>query len=122
MSVRGLTIIVAEASTARFRSALTLALAQAALGGAARLFLDGRAVALTRLPIEALDDHAYAAAGLPRLGQLLDEALEAGIGIILCQSGLLLTGSEPADHDPRCDFGGLIGVLAAAGEDRLLMA
>lgn len=120
--MRGLTIIMAEASPTRFRSALTLALAQTALGGTARLFLDGGAVALARLPIRGPDDDAHAVAGLPTLPALLEEALDAGLRLILCQSGLALSGTQSGDHHPRAEFGGMIGLLAQTGEDRLIFA
>jgi len=122
MPVRGLTIVIAEASTARFRSALTLALAQIALGGAACIFLDGAAVALARIALPATDDDMHIAAGLPSLAELRDEALDAGMRLVLCQSGLALTDSAAEDHDPRAEFGGMVGVLAAIGDDRLIMA
>ena len=44
--MRGLTILVAAADPERFHAALSLAAAQAALGGRARLHLQGEAVAL----------------------------------------------------------------------------
>jgi len=118
--MRGLTIIVAGRDTARLRSALGMAAAQAALGGPARLFLDGSAVALLRAPIAEADDADYRAAGLPTLGELVDTGLALGARIILCQSGLALAGLTAAMLDPRFETGGMTSILATLGDDRLV--
>ena len=118
--MRGLTVVVAEANPSRLRTALLLALAQAALDGRARLFLDARAVPALRLPIGAEDDDAYGAAGQPALARLVDDALDAGVEITLCQTGLQLAGLEAHALDPRLLFGGIVGLLASLGDDRLV--
>ncbi|PTQ12988.1 peroxiredoxin [Sphingomonas oleivorans] len=120
--MRGLTIIVAEPAPERFRAALSLAAAQAALGASARIFCQGMAVTLLRSDLVVPGDAAQEAAGLPRLGQLLDEALALGVELIACQSGLHLTGMDAARLDPRMRTGGFIGLLQDLGEDRLLFA
>ncbi|MDB5689438.1 MAG: hypothetical protein JWL91_1314 [Sphingomonas bacterium] len=120
--LRGLTIVVAEASPPRFRTALTLAAAQAALGGRVRLFLDGGAVALLRPPLHDDADSAYAAAGMPPLAELLHEALGIGVEVSACQSGLALTGTEATMLDPRIGYGGMIGLLQTLDQDRLVLA
>lgn len=120
--MRGLTIIVADASEARLRSALGLALSHQALGGAARLFLDTAAVGMLRAPIVGADDAAQIAAGMPSLAELVSEAIEAGVRLTLCQAGMAMARASADDFDPRIDFGGLIGVLAGLGENRLVMA
>ncbi len=102
MSVRGLTITLGEPAPARLRTALVLLLATAALGGRARLFLEGRAVALL--------------AGTP--DPLWADALD-GIAVIVCQTGLADAGLDAATLDPRLVYGGPVGVLAELGEDRL---
>jgi predicted peroxiredoxin len=120
MPMRGLTIVVADISSERFRSSLNMALAQAALGGSARIFLDGEAVSIIREPIAGWEDDAYEEAGLPTLPKLYAEALDAGVRIILCQSGLAMTGAEPRDYDARVEFGGMVSLMAELGEDRLV--
>ncbi len=102
----------------RLRGGLTLACAEAALGGAVRLFLQLDAVALLRPPIAAPRDAAHMAQGLPTLAALLDDALELGVAVIACQSGLALAGLAADALDPRIAAGGPVGVLAAseAGE------
>jgi predicted peroxiredoxin len=97
----------------RLRGGLMLAAAEAALGGTVRIFLQLDAVALLRAPISAPRDSIHAAAGLPNLAVLLDDALELGVGITMCQSGLSLTGMRADEMDPRITVGGAVGILAA---------
>jgi predicted peroxiredoxin len=118
--MRGLTIILAGTDPDRLRSALGLAAAQAALGGAARLFLDGASARLLALPIAAPGDADHRAAGLPTLAELVDTALALGVGITLCQSGLALAGIAADGIDPRLHTGGLTEVMASLAEDRLI--
>jgi len=119
--MRGLTIVVAEASPQRFRTALNLAAAQGALGGRARLFLDGAAVALLKPPLRDDEDATYRKAGLPILPELLDAAFELGVTVVACQSGLLLADVEASALDPRIGYGGMVGLLQQLGDDRLVV-
>ena len=118
--MRGVTIIVIDLSPERLRGALSIAAAQAALGGNARIFLQGEAVASIREPLQSEQDEAHANAGLPTLAILFDEALKLGVRIIACQSGLQLRGTRPDDFDARVEFGGLVSVMQSLGEDRLV--
>ena len=117
--MRGLTIIVADDAPERFRAALMLAAAQAALGGRARIFLEGTAVALLAGD-PAPADARHAAAGMPDLATLLAETLDLGARLIACQSGLHLAALEAGTLDPRIDVGGPVLVMQTLGEDRLL--
>jgi predicted peroxiredoxin len=121
-AVRGLTIVLGEPLPERFRTALTLAAANAALGGRTRLFCQSEAVALLRPPIVGPADEAHAAAGLPVLAALFEEALGLGVEVIACQSGLALTGIGAGALDRRIGFGGPVSLLQTLGEDRLVMA
>jgi predicted peroxiredoxin len=121
MPMRGLTIVIADAQPERLRTALMMAVTQAALGGEARLFCEGKSVALLRAPITGPEDAAHAKAGLPTLGELYAEALEQGVRIILCQSGMQLLGATPADYDPRADYGGMVSLMQSLGDDRLVV-
>jgi len=103
--MRGLGIVVAGNDPVRFRTALTLAAAQAALGGRVRILLDGEAVRLAVAPDE-----------------LLDSCLDLGAAVTLCQSGLAEAGLEAHALDPRLDYGGMVGWLAGLGDDRLVVA
>ena len=118
--MRGLTIIVADCSSERFRTALSIAAAQVALGGPAHIFCQGEAVALLRPPIQGIEDDAHIDAGLPTLAALFEEAIDLGVTITACQSGLLLANTDAATLDRRIAFGGLVSVMQALGESRLL--
>lgn len=99
----------------RLRGGLVLACAEAALGGTVRLFLQLDAVVLLASPLSAPRDGVHAAHGLPTLAALLDDALELGVRVIACQSGLALADLTPAQLDSRIEQGGPVGVLAATG-------
>jgi hypothetical protein len=101
----GLGIIVADTDPVRFRTALTLAAAQAALGGRARLLLDSAAVALAATPHD-----------------LLESGFELGVEVMLCQSGLAEAGLDASALDSRFSYGGMVGWLADLGADRLVIA
>lgn len=115
--VTGITLIVATADGERFRTALMLALAHSALGGCARIFLQERAVAL----LAGDDAENYAAAGLPGRAAMLTDALEAGVTLIGCQSGLALLHAEASAFDARIQWAGMVSLLQTLGEDRLLV-
>ena len=122
MPVRGLTVVVAEPAPERLRAALTLALANAALSGPARVFCQGPAVALLAPPIAAPHDGDHVAAGLPTLAGMIEEGFGLGVELIACQSGLHLMGVDATTLDPRIGFGGPVSLLQTLGEDRLLIA
>jgi predicted peroxiredoxin len=105
----------------RLRGALVLASAQAALGGAAALFLQLDAVALLRTPIAAPQDDAHRAAGLPDLATLLTEAQALGVTICACQSGLALCDLAADALPPGVDVGGPVGFVQATGDDARLL-
>ena len=103
--VTGLAIIVATGDPERLQTALTLAASHAALGGRTRLLFDSAAVGLA----------AEAS------GSLWESCLELGADVILCQTGLAAAGLDAASLDPRFSFGGMIGLLADLGKDRLVV-
>jgi hypothetical protein len=97
--MRGLTIIVVSADAQRFAAALAIASAHAALGGQARVYLHDAAVGCL-LPTSALGT-----------------ALELGVILIACQTGL----ADAAIPLPAgVDAGGLVSLLAELGDDRLV--
>jgi len=118
MPVRGLTVVVTQPGG--LRAGLELAAANAALGGRAKLFAQGEAVAALMLPMRDGHDPDYAAAGLPTLADLFEEALALGVEAIACQSGLALMGLTAEMLDARMAFGGPVSLLRALGEDRLV--
>lgn len=119
--MRPLRIIVTTADAERLRGALVLASAQAALGGAAALFLQLDAVALLRAPIAAPRDMAHRAAGLPDLATLLTEAQALGVTISACQSGLTLCAMSADALPSGVNVDGPVGFMQATGDDARLL-
>lgn len=118
-----LLVIATTSDAERLRGALTVACTEAALGGTVRLCLLLDAVALLREPVVAPRDDVHAANGLPRLVALIDDALDLGVGIIACQSGLALAGIDATDLDPRITTGGPMTALAwTSADDRIVIA
>ncbi len=109
--MRGLTILVVAPDPDRFRAALTLACAAAALGGRTRVYLHEGAVAL-------LAEAGTAPAGLPNLTGIRAVAIESGVELIACQTGLALAGL--AADDAMVAAGGMIDLLATLADDRLV--
>lgn len=120
-TMSGLTIIVATANPERFRAAMTLATAQAALGGRVRVYCHECAVALLRAAPDENDDGvaALTAAGLPDRPALIAMAIDCGVALIACQTGLALVGLEIEDLAGGVEAGGMVGLLASLGDDRL---
>lgn len=117
-----LTIIQLTGDAERFRGALMAGMTHRAMGGETRLFLQLDAVRMLVPPLTAPRDEDHRQAGLPVLAALLDEALDDGVALTACQSGLALAGLAPGDLDPRIEIGGLTSFLAATDPaDRLLM-
>ena len=117
--MRGLTALVTSTDPARFRAALSCAAANAALGGRARVFLHEEAVVLLEATADP-DAARLTAAGLPSRADLVAIAVESGVELLVCQSGLALTGLSMAALPAGMTAGGLVSLLATLGEDRLL--
>lgn len=117
--MRGLTILLVATDPARARAALTLATAQAALGGRVRLYAHDAAVAML-VPGADGDDAELAAAGLPGRAALLGLAQEGGVALIACQTGLARAGLAIGVLAAGTEAGGLVGLLAGLGDDRLV--
>lgn len=117
-----LAILLVSDDATRLRAALVLARTEIALGGAARLFLQGEAATLLRPPISSPRDAAWRKAGEPMLAVLLDESLADGVSVSLCQSGLALAGFDAGELDPRIEISGPIAFLAATGPGVRLLA
>lgn len=115
MPMRGLTIIVATSDPVRLRAALEIAAVQAAIDRPAHLFLQSDAAPLLRGGDDIEVDR-------PTLIQMLEQALGLGVKVTVCQSGLALAGMIAAELPEGVETGGLVGLLAGAGDDQLLMA
>ena len=117
--VRGLTIMVVSADEERFRAALTLACSQAALGGRVRVYCHERAVAL--LAVREPPQHEECAQhGLPTRHDLIKLARESGVALIACQTGIALCGLAADALCAGSEAGGMVGLLATLGDDRLV--
>ncbi|MDJ0275631.1 DsrE family protein [Sphingomonas sp. 2R-10] len=112
MPMRGLTILITNPDPNRFRTALTMAAAAAALGAPTRVYLHEGAVTL----LSAQDMRVPA--GLPMLGELRAIAIDSGVALIACQTGLALAGLS-ADA-AGVEAGGMIDLLATLSDDRLV--
>lgn len=118
--MRGLTVIVTGSDPERLHSALSIAAAHAASGARARIFLEGAAVALLAGAAPAPGDAARHAAGLPTLAELRREASALGVRLIACQGGMALSDMAIDRLGPGVEAGGLVGLLAGLGDDRLV--
>jgi len=99
-----LAIVVSEDGP-RLATALTLAAAAAALGRAVTMLFDGASVA-----------------ALARADPLLATALDLGVEITACQTGLADAGIHAADLPPGVTSGGMVAFLGQASEAQLLLA
>ncbi|MFN7031174.1 MAG: DsrE family protein [Sphingopyxis sp.] len=118
----GLSIIIASADGERFYAALETAAAAAALGRSARIFLQGPAAAMLRTPVAFGGDAARRAAGQPDLVSLIAEAMVMDVKLVVCQSGMALTGMTMSELAPQVRTGGLVSFMAEMGDaDRLVV-
>tara|TARA_R110000782_G_scaffold258620_3_gene348394 strand:+ start:54178 stop:54558 length:381 start_codon:yes stop_codon:yes gene_type:complete len=117
---QGLALIFAEANHARLHGGLSLALAAAALGRPVRLFFQGEAVCALQAERHWAGDKSYKAGGLPRLSDLLDQAIGLGLPMMACESGIHLCGLSAPNLIPGIETGGMVAFLADAREDELL--
>lgn len=99
-----LAIVVSEDGP-RLAAALTLAAAAAALGRTVTMLFDGASVA-----------------ALVPSDPLLAAALDLGVQVTACQTGLCDAGMVARDLPDGVDTGGMIGFLAAAGDSQILLA
>ncbi|RHW16283.1 hypothetical protein D1610_16400 [Sphingomonas gilva] len=116
----GITIILIRDDPPALRAALTIVTATAALGQRGRIYLHEAAVAMLCRPIADAADADYRAKGLPDLAGLFEVALSMGVTLIACQTGLALGDHDAEALDPRVETGGLVGLIASLGDDRLI--
>lgn len=120
--MRSLKIVILTPDRERFRGALTLAAAQAALGAEVTIFCQLEAAALLRQPFTAPNDAAHQAKGLPTLDDLMSDAAGLGVRFIACQSGMELCGMKAKDLSPHSSTGGPVSFLQSVEDgDRLLI-
>ena len=99
-----LAIIVGDGGP-RLDTALTLAAAAAALGRTVTMLFDGGSVMALRDP-----------------GAMLATALDLGVAVTACQTGLAAAGMTAADLPSGVVPGGMVGFVAQAADAQLLLA
>lgn len=114
--MRGLTLLVAAGDPERLHAALTLAAASAASGRSTSLHLHEVAVGLLAGPLAAPNDVRRQAVGLPTLAEIFEEALELGVVISVCQSGLALHDLSIDRLDSRIDVRGPVSIVTGDEE------
>ncbi|MCF8709564.1 DsrE/DsrF/DrsH-like family protein [Rhizorhapis sp. SPR117] len=119
--MRPLKIVILTPDPERFRGALTLAAAQAALGTQVTIFCQLEAAALLRPPFTAPNDAVHQAAGLPTLDDLMSDAAGLGVRFIACQSGMELCGMKASDLAPHTSTGGPVSFLQSVADGHRLV-
>lgn len=119
--ITGVTVILSEPDDTRLRAAMALACAAAALGGRARLHFHEHAVALLVAGPEPGREEKLAE-GVPDRTTLFAHALEAGVELTACQTGLHLQRIDYSALPSNTEPSSLVGLLATIGDDRLVMA
>lgn len=122
-AVTGLTILWQQFGdpTTPNRLVFELALVQLALGGRATIFVTGPAVALLKQASTKHDQLIPTLLGAPQIHALLDELLDAGARLIVCQTAAAAHHLVMDDLDPRIVAGGLLSVMQALSDDRLVV-
>lgn len=121
MNRRPLAIIVGSAAHDRLHAALSLAAASAALGREISVYLHAEAVRIADPAAVWDEDTRFAAAGAPTLRELIDSAVELGVAITACQTGLALAGLSAESLKPGITAGGLIDYLSRAGGAEIML-
>ena len=99
-----LAVVVSDGGP-RLATALSLAAAAAALGRDVAILFDGASVATLGTP-----------------DPLLAAAIDLGVAVVACQTGLADAGMTAADLPPGVVTGGMVGFLAQAADAQLLLA
>lgn len=120
--MRPVHLILAGSDDERFWAALSLAGALAAGDTPVRLFLSGSAAMLAAEDYDAPGDYQRSTAGVPTVAELIDSALELGVAIHACQTGMALLGLESDDLREDMVIDGLIAFLAGVDDDDRLLS
>lgn len=121
MAEQDLALIVADLGHVRLHAGLSLAATAAAAGRTVRIFCHAEGVALVQPGRVWPGDAAYHAAGLPTVADLLETALDLGVAVVVCQSGLALMNLSAADLPAQIEGGGLLGFLERAKGSHLVL-
>jgi predicted peroxiredoxin len=120
--VKGLTIVwdALGSESAPNRLVFEMALVQLALGGKLTLYVTGMAIAHLAQATSKRDQLIPKLAEVPQIHALLDEVLDGGAQVIVCQTAAAgrITMSK---LDPRIEAGGLVSLMQGLGDDRLVV-
>lgn len=121
--VKGLTLIWEQFNehVAPNRLVFEMALVQLALGGVVTVFVTGHAIAHLKQAATKRDQIIPKLVKVPQIHSLIDELLEGGGRIIVCQSAAAAHRLAMDTLDPRIQAGGLVSVMQGLGEDRLVV-
>lgn len=120
--MRGLVIIwEGVETTSRIQLMFEMALVHRALGGAVTLFVSTGALPQFERDSRPIKRPSPNPSGPELCALLRNEALEAGVRIIVCQSGLAHHKINIEKLDPRVEAGGLTGIMQGSGDDRLVV-
>ena len=112
-----LAIVISDPSHNRVHGALTLAAASAAIGQSVSLFFHGEAVTVLEEHRIWPADATLRSNGIPTVPELLHTALELGVNMMACTSGLHLCGMTAAVLPAGVEPGGMMAFLADAQKD-----
>jgi len=122
MTMRPLAIVIGSIAHDRLHAALAIANSSAALGRTVSVCFHAEAVRAVDPEFQWFEDQRFTAGGLPAIHDLLGMAIEMGVDVVVCQSGMALTGMSMIDLDDRIHAGGLISFLGHAKDAELLLA
>jgi len=119
----GLTIIWQQFGdhSAPNRLVFELALVQLALGGRVTVFVTGQAVAHLKQAASKRDQLIPKLVNVPQMHTLLDEVLDGGARVIVCQTAAASQKMAMDTLDPRIEAGGLVSLMQGVGDDRLVV-
>ncbi len=121
--VTGLTIIWEQFNehVAPNRLVFDMALVQLALGGAVTVFVTGHAIAHLKQAATKRDQLIPKLVKVPQIHHLIDELLDGGARLIVCQSAAAAHKLTMDALDPRIEVGGLVSLMQGLGDDRLVV-
>ncbi|MGK2285582.1 DsrE/DsrF/DrsH-like family protein [Pedomonas sp. V897] len=111
---RGLAIIFSDSTHGRIHAGLNLACASAAMGRPVQIFFHGEAVTALDPHRKWKGDDTFASAGLPSICDMVKTALELGIPMTACTTGLHLCGLTANQLPGGVEAAGMVAFLADA--------
>ena len=120
--MRGLTIILnGDDASNGIGLAFQMALVQIALGQPMTLFVTGWAVRNIVMASKSSGKGFLGIKVTPSLKQLLNDVLDGGGRLIVCQTRMTTGGWHFDALDSRIEAGGLVSIMQGLGDDRLVV-